>query len=133
MAIFVVDSVLLLVILVECGHPLEERRVGVVPGGEEPVVDGEAEVVVVQLHQRRPQLRRPTQGHGEGVGLQQGGGLHSVRDRPLSTHDVRKIFEICLCSRNPGLPLFIELYSRNLTLYMLCWANPLPPQCGCQL
>ena len=68
------DSLLLLV-CVECGHPLEERRVGVVPGGEEPVVDGEAEVVVVQLHQRRPQLRRATQGHGEGVGLGELGGL----------------------------------------------------------
>ena len=48
---------------------------GVVTGGEEPVVDGEAEVVVVQLHQRRPQLRRATQGHGEGVGLGELGGL----------------------------------------------------------
>ena len=43
---------------------------GVVTGGEEPVVDGEAEVVVVQLDQRRPQLRRVTQGRGKGVGLE---------------------------------------------------------------
>ena len=65
-------SVLLLlgaVVAVESCHPFQERRVRVVPGREEPVVDGEPEVVVVQLHQRRPQLRRLPERDGEGVGL----------------------------------------------------------------
>ena len=40
-------------IFLERLNPLQNWRVGVVPGGEQPVVDGEAEVVVVQLHQGR--------------------------------------------------------------------------------
>ena len=40
-------------IFLESLYPLQDRGVGVVPGGEQPVVDGEAEVVVVQLHQGR--------------------------------------------------------------------------------
>ena len=37
-------------------NPLEDGRVGVVPGGVQPVVDGEA--VVVHLDQRRLQVFR---------------------------------------------------------------------------
>ena len=37
-------------------NPLEDWRMGVVPGRVQPVVDGEAEVVVVQLDQRRLQV-----------------------------------------------------------------------------
>ena len=40
-------------IFLERLYPLQDGGVGVVPGGEQPVVDGEAEVVVVQLHQGR--------------------------------------------------------------------------------
>ena len=32
-------------------NPLEDGRMGVVPGRVQPVVDGEAEIVVVQLDQ----------------------------------------------------------------------------------
>ena len=45
-----------LLIFLQRLNPLQDGRVGVVPGGVEPVVDGEAQVVVVQLDQRRLQV-----------------------------------------------------------------------------
>ena len=36
-------------IFLERLNPLQDRRVGEVPNGEQPVIDGEDEVVVVQL------------------------------------------------------------------------------------
>ena len=38
-------------IFLESLYPLQDRGVRVVPGGEQPIVDGKGEIVVVQLHQ----------------------------------------------------------------------------------
>ena len=46
-----------LLIFLQRLNPLQDGRVGVVPGGVQPVVDREAEVVVVELHQRARQVR----------------------------------------------------------------------------
>ena len=65
-----------LLILLESLHPLEDGRVGVVPGGVQPVVDREAEVVVVELHQRARQVRGLAQLGRELVRLE---GLRGLR------------------------------------------------------
>jgi len=49
---------------------LQERRVGVVPHGEQPVSHGEAQVVLVQLNEGRVELRGFAHGHGERIRLE---------------------------------------------------------------
>lgn len=49
---------------------LQERRVGVVPGREEPIGEREAEVVPVQLNESRLQFLCKVHAFGEGVSLE---------------------------------------------------------------
>ena len=55
---------------VEGVEPLQERRMRVVPRRVEPVVDGEAEIVQIQLDQRRLELDGVAEPLGEAVGLE---------------------------------------------------------------
>lgn len=77
--------------LVQRAQPLEQWRVRVVPRRVEPVVHGEAQVVLVQLDQRLAQLRGSTHLHGEGVRLELEAATQAGQHEPEHLEILRSV------------------------------------------